>query len=88
MLLAYCIDFGFRSRSPDFSSNWHCRSSLRVDASLTRLGALRAGREFNAADIAQGVNAAIESRDGKDVLVENAAIGAGDQACRCGLAGS
>jgi len=64
MLLAYCIDFGFRSRSPDFSSNSHCRSSLRVDASLTRLGALRAGREFNAADIAQGVVISVDINEG------------------------
>ncbi|MDG0794545.1 methionine adenosyltransferase [Cohnella ginsengisoli] len=38
------------------------------------------------ADIAQGVNAAIESRDGKDVLVENADIGAGDQGLMFGFA--
>lgn len=38
------------------------------------------------ADIAQGVNAAIETRDGKDVLVENADIGAGDQGLMFGFA--
>lgn len=38
------------------------------------------------ADIAQGVNAALESRDGKDVLQENADIGAGDQGLMFGFA--
>ncbi|MCC3374089.1 methionine adenosyltransferase [Cohnella sp. REN36] len=38
------------------------------------------------ADIAQGVNAALESRDGKDVLQENPDIGAGDQGLMFGFA--
>ena len=38
------------------------------------------------ADIAQGVNAALENRDGKDVLQENADIGAGDQGLMFGFA--
>jgi S-adenosylmethionine synthetase len=38
------------------------------------------------ADIAQGVNAALESRDGKDVQLENEDIGAGDQGLMFGFA--
>jgi S-adenosylmethionine synthetase len=38
------------------------------------------------ADIAQGVNAALESREGKDVLQESADIGAGDQGLMFGFA--
>jgi len=38
------------------------------------------------ADIAQGVNAALESRDGKDVQQENEDIGAGDQGLMFGFA--
>ncbi|MCM3628095.1 methionine adenosyltransferase [Paenibacillus glycanilyticus] len=38
------------------------------------------------ADIAQGVNAALESRDGKDVQKENEDIGAGDQGLMFGFA--
>lgn len=38
------------------------------------------------ADIAQGVNAALESRDGKDVNKENEDIGAGDQGLMFGFA--
>ncbi|TYP75707.1 methionine adenosyltransferase [Paenibacillus methanolicus] len=38
------------------------------------------------ADIAQGVNAAIETRDGKDIRQENADIGAGDQGLMFGFA--
>ncbi|MFC4777831.1 methionine adenosyltransferase [Paenibacillus sp. GCM10023252] len=38
------------------------------------------------ADIAQGVNAAIETRDGKDIRQENEDIGAGDQGLMFGFA--
>ncbi|RXZ83468.1 methionine adenosyltransferase [Paenibacillaceae bacterium] len=38
------------------------------------------------ADIAQGVNAAIETRDGKNILEENEDIGAGDQGLMFGFA--
>src|SRR5690606_7131832 len=38
------------------------------------------------ADIAQGVNAALESREGKDVQKENEDIGAGDQGLMFGFA--
>jgi len=38
------------------------------------------------ADIAQGVNAALESRDGKDIKQENEDIGAGDQGLMFGFA--
>jgi S-adenosylmethionine synthetase len=38
------------------------------------------------ADIAQGVNAALESRDGKDIRLENEDIGAGDQGLMFGFA--
>lgn len=38
------------------------------------------------ADIAQGVNAALESREGKDILLENEDIGAGDQGLMFGFA--
>jgi len=38
------------------------------------------------ADIAQGVNAALESRDGKDIQQENEDIGAGDQGLMFGFA--
>ncbi|SDS98133.1 methionine adenosyltransferase [Paenibacillaceae bacterium GAS479] len=38
------------------------------------------------ADIAQGVNAAIETREGKDVQLENEDIGAGDQGLMFGFA--
>ena len=38
------------------------------------------------ADIAQGVNAALESRDGKDIQLENEDIGAGDQGLMFGFA--
>ncbi|GGG84346.1 methionine adenosyltransferase [Paenibacillus radicis (ex Gao et al. 2016)] len=38
------------------------------------------------ADIAQGVNAALETRDGKDVQLENEDIGAGDQGLMFGFA--
>jgi S-adenosylmethionine synthetase len=38
------------------------------------------------ADIAQGVNAALESRDGKDIRQENEDIGAGDQGLMFGFA--
>lgn len=38
------------------------------------------------ADIAQGVNAALESRDGKDINQENEDIGAGDQGLMFGFA--
>lgn len=37
-------------------------------------------------DIAQGVNAALESRDGKDIMQENEDIGAGDQGLMFGFA--
>jgi S-adenosylmethionine synthetase len=38
------------------------------------------------ADIAQGVNAALENRDGKDIRLENEDIGAGDQGLMFGFA--
>ncbi|WP_028559264.1 methionine adenosyltransferase [Paenibacillus pinihumi] len=61
----------------------YTRAKFGFDASTC---AVLTSLNEQSADIAQGVNAAIETRDGKDIRQENEDIGAGDQGLMFGFA--
>ncbi|MBJ6361916.1 methionine adenosyltransferase [Paenibacillus sp. GCM10012307] len=61
----------------------YTRAKFGFDASTC---AVLTSLNEQSADIAQGVNAAIETRDGKDIRLENEDIGAGDQGLMFGFA--
>jgi S-adenosylmethionine synthetase len=61
----------------------YTRAKFGFDASTC---AVLTSLNEQSADIAQGVNAALESRDGKDIRQENEDIGAGDQGLMFGFA--
>jgi S-adenosylmethionine synthetase len=79
---AYYVDISAIVRRT-VKENGYTRSKYGFDASTC---AVLTSLNEQSADIAQGVNAALESRTGKDIRQENEDIGAGDQGLMFGFA--